>query len=61
MMVAEATEDRRIVLLKEITLGKTNSALGVYQIVAALKRLARCINEEYKPWFEENALALSVE
>ncbi len=58
MMVAEATEDRRIVLLKEITLGKTNSALGVYQIVAALKRLARWINEEYKPWFEENALAL---
>lgn len=60
MMIAEAKADRSIILLKEIMLGKTDSVLGIYQIVAALRRLARWVDEDYKPWFEQKALGLPV-
>ena len=55
-MIAEAMADRSIVILRDWLLGSTNSVLGIYQIVAAVRRLAKWVDEDYRPWFEKNAL-----
>ena len=56
LMIAEVGVDRKVVILKELRLGATDSVLGIYQIIASIRRLAKWVQEEYRPWFESNVL-----
>jgi hypothetical protein len=65
MMVAEAVvdpnagtgaDDFRVVILRDLRLGSTDTVLGIYQLVEAVRRLARWVDEEYRPWLEREAL-----
>jgi len=56
LMIAEVGADRKVVILKELRLGGTDSILGIYQIIASVRRLAKWVQEEYRPWFESNVL-----
>ncbi|CAM6085752.1 unnamed protein product [Calypogeia fissa] len=61
MMVAEAivepgADDFKVVILRDLRLGSTDSVLGIYQLVEAVRRLARWVDEEYRPWLEREAL-----
>ena len=58
LMLAERLPDQRIVILKEVHLGRTRTALGIFQVVASIRRLARWVHEEYQPWFATNVLSL---
>ena len=40
----------------ELAMGSTQSHLGVYQLLAALRRLAQWVNEEYRPWWVREIL-----
>jgi hypothetical protein len=57
MMVAEAKGDGRIIILRDLRLGATDTVLGIYQLISSVRRLARWVNEEYKPWLESHALS----
>lgn len=52
-------EDEQTVIHNYLRLGDTNSVLGTYQIVEAIRRLARWVEEDYKPWFKREVLAIS--
>ncbi|MCJ1278995.1 hypothetical protein MMC21_006816 [Puttea exsequens] len=52
------TEKNNVDVFEDVELGSTNTALGVYRIVAAVRRLARWIHEEYWPWFKLDVLGL---
>jgi hypothetical protein len=61
MMVAEAVRDGgdrgyKVVMLRDLRLGSTDTVLGVYQLVEAVRRLARWVDKEYKLWLEGEAL-----
>ncbi|KAI4130890.1 MAG: hypothetical protein LQ338_001487 [Usnochroma carphineum] len=52
LMIAEfKTEESLIILHRNIRLGSTNDILGIYQIIASLRRLAQWVSEEYRPWW----------
>lgn len=50
LLIAEKKTDL-ILIHGELAIGSTQSHLGVYQILAALRRLARWVNDEYRPWW----------
>ena len=50
LLIAEKKTDQ-ILIHGELTIGSTQSHLGVYQILAALRRLAQWVNDEYRPWW----------
>ena len=56
LMIAATDEEGRITIWKYITLGSTNNVPGIYGIIAAIRRLARWVDEEYRPWFEKEVL-----
>jgi hypothetical protein len=62
MMVAEAIVDRdgggdfKVVILRDLRLGSTDTVLGIYQLIEAVGRLARWVDEEYRPWLENEPL-----
>lgn len=63
LMFAEAkagTEKKgqQTVIFNYLRLGDTNSILGIYQVVEAIRRLARWVDEDYKPWFKSEVLAM---
>ena len=55
-MIASLQDNDRINLIKELYLGDTDSVAGVYQVVAAIRRIAQWINDDYRPWFEKEVL-----
>ena len=57
-MIASLQENDRINLIKELHLGDTGSIAGVYQIVAAIRRIAQWVNNDYRPWFEREILGI---
>ena len=58
LMIASLEENNRINLIKELDLGRTDSVAGVYQVVAAIRRVAQWVNDEYRPWFEKEVLGI---
>ena len=61
LLLAEPKEDRSIVIHLDLKLGSTNSVVGIFQIIAAVQRLAQWINKDYRPWFEAHALSIDKE
>ena len=60
LMIASLQDNDRINLIKELYLGDTDSIAGVYQVIAAIRRIARWINDVYRPWFEREILSIKV-
>lgn len=52
LLFAEMKDENRIVILRNFTLGSTTTVLGIFQILAALRRLAEWIDHDYRLWFE---------
>ncbi|KAL9118420.1 MAG: hypothetical protein Q9187_005033 [Circinaria calcarea] len=55
LLIAEKQTDL-ILIHGELAIGSTQSHLGVYQILAALQRLAQWVNDEYRPWWMREIL-----
>jgi hypothetical protein len=51
--------DEQTLIFSSVRLGDTDSVLGIYQVMMAVRRLARWVDEEYKPWFKREVLAIS--
>ena len=58
LMIASLQENNRINLIKELHLGDTGSIAGVYQVVAAIRRIAQWVNDDYRSWFERKILGI---
>ena len=58
MMIACIRDNGRIDLIRELCLGETGSVAGVYQLIAAIRRLAQWVNDDYRPWFERQVLGV---
>ena len=58
LMIACMRENGRIDLFKELHLGDTNSIVGVYQVIAAIRRIAQWVNDDYRPWLEREVLGI---
>ena len=50
LLIAEKKADL-ILIHGELAIGCTDSHLGVYTLLAALRRLAEWVNDEYRPWW----------
>ena len=48
-MLAEMQTPMRIIIHKELTIGKVDTMLGIYQVVAAMRKLADWLADMYKP------------
>ncbi|KAH7062605.1 hypothetical protein B0J12DRAFT_563426 [Macrophomina phaseolina] len=55
---AEVPEEHKICFMRYITIGKTNSILGIYTLIASLQRLGKWASEVYEPWFKLYVLGL---
>lgn len=53
--VAQKLNDE-IVIFRDHKLGSTGSIVGVYQLLAAIRRLAKWSDENYREWFESHVL-----
>ncbi|KAL8739992.1 MAG: hypothetical protein Q9184_008545 [Pyrenodesmia sp. 2 TL-2023] len=49
-------ETGEILLHTSVELGSSNSILGIYQILASIRRLARWTSETYRPWWTLHVL-----
>ena len=58
LMIAWIHDNGRIDLIKELHLGLTGSAIGVYQVIAAIQRIAQWVKDVYRPWFEREILGI---
>ncbi|KAL8855499.1 MAG: hypothetical protein Q9178_007853 [Gyalolechia marmorata] len=58
LMIAQM-KDNELLLLSDRMLGSTNTLLGIYQVLAAIRRLAKWADEQYRPWFEKTFLEQS--
>ena len=56
-LLAEHVDVEQIVILKEVRVGSTDSIQGIFQVIAALRRLARWTDEVYRPWFDKYVLS----
>ena len=56
LMIACIRENGHIDLIKELLVGDTGSLAGVYQVIAAIRRIAQWVNDDYRPWFEREIL-----
>jgi hypothetical protein len=64
LMFAEAKEGadkdkQQTLIFSHVRLGETTSVLGIYQVIEAVRRLARWVDEDYRPWFEREVLAMT--
>jgi len=55
-MIAHKVNARKIEIYRDQSLGETGSILGIYQLLAALRRLAQWMDEVLRPWFEAHVL-----
>ena len=56
LMIACIRENGHMDLIKELLVGDTGSLAGVYQVIAAIRRIAQWVNDDYRPWFEREIL-----
>ncbi|KAF2137700.1 uncharacterized protein K452DRAFT_257171 [Aplosporella prunicola CBS 121167] len=60
LLFAEVVDDGcAIRILQYVVLGATDIVLRAYQLVASLRRLARWVKDEYRPWFTREVLGIS--
>lgn len=45
-----------LTILDSLLLGSTSSIVGIYRVIAAVRRLAKWVQEDYRPWFETHVL-----
>lgn len=55
-MIAHKVNATRIVIYRDLSLEETRSILGIYQLLAAVRRLAQWLDEVLRPWFEARVL-----
>lgn len=55
-LLAVPQADRSIVVYRELVIGSTGSVIEAYSVIAAVRRLAKWVDEVYRPWFVENCL-----
>jgi len=55
-MIAHKVNARTIKIYRDQSLGDTASILGIYQLLAALRRLTQWMDEVLRPWFEAHVL-----
>lgn len=55
-MLAEMVNQKLFVIDREITVGSTKHLLGIYQLIKVVRRLAKWLDEEYKPWWAKAVL-----
>ena len=55
-MLAEMASPDHVVIHRELSLGATNSMLGIYQLLAAVRRLAKWVHDDYQAWFIKEVL-----
>lgn len=51
-------ESNQIIIHRRIPLGSTDRIVGIYQIIASVRRLARWVAEEYQPWWIQAVLGV---
>lgn len=56
LMIAHLCDNGKMELIKELEVGDTGSFIGVYQVVAAIRRVAQWVNDDYRPWLESEIL-----
>jgi len=59
--VAEMHTATQIVIYRDEKMGSTSSLLGVYELLAATRRLARWVDEVYRRWLEKEILEIKWE
>lgn len=57
LMLAHEKPGPRLNVHSYMVLGETSSFVGIYRIIAAIRRLARWVDEEYRPWLEREVLS----
>jgi hypothetical protein len=55
-MIVHKVNARKIEIYRDQSLGETGSILGIYQLLAALRRLAQWMDEMLRPWLEAHVL-----
>ena len=55
LMLARLT-NYKFDLFGRLPLGDTWTLIGTYKMIASVQRLARWIEEEYRPWFDQNVI-----
>ena len=58
LMIACIHDNGRVDLIKELHLGESGSVIGVYQIIAAIRRIAQWVKDIYRLWFEKEILGI---
>ncbi|KAL6717750.1 hypothetical protein ACLMJK_003835 [Lecanora helva] len=58
LMITCMRENSRIDLIRELPIGDTGTVVGVYQLIAAIRRLAQWVYSDYRPWFERHVLGI---
>lgn len=59
LLLATLRPSGQIHLIEGRMFGETSSVLGVYKVVAVIRRLARWIKDDYRPWFEREVLDMT--
>ncbi len=57
-MLGEEIRDGEIVILSNIRVGMTDSILGIFQIIASVRRLARWMSTVFIPRYDTNILGI---
>ncbi|KAL8905673.1 MAG: hypothetical protein Q9207_002487 [Kuettlingeria erythrocarpa] len=58
LIIAEMKLDEgQIILHSDIELGSSKDILGIYQIIASIRRLAKWTSEQYRPWWTATILS----
>lgn len=54
----EAPDEYKMCFMRYVTIGKTDSILGIYTLIASLRRLGQWASDVYQPWFRAYILGL---
>ncbi len=55
-MLAQMASPTQVIIHREVVSGRTDSMLGIYHVIAGVKRLADWMQNVYKPWFLEQVI-----
>jgi hypothetical protein len=57
--LAIMTSDTQIIIYRGGRMGDTESIIGIYTLLTAVRRTAQWANEIYRPWFEQEILGMT--
>ncbi len=55
-MLADMAASDQVIIHRDLSLGATNTIIGIYQLLHVVRRLARWTHEVYEPWFMKEVL-----